>query len=81
LHLVTQGDTLPAADAPVSARELLGVVVAVTRKGRAVSGFASPGRATRLVSALARRSPRFTSIFQRVHHRMTWRALPMVKAS
>lgn len=36
-ELVTRGDTLPQADAPVSASDLLGVVSAVRRDGRDVT--------------------------------------------
>ena len=80
VHLVTQGDTVPASDAPVSASELLGVVVAVSRRGKTSSGFANPGRCSRLVSALARRSSHFNRMAQRLHV-WTWATLPMEKAS
>ena len=36
-ELVTRGDTLPQADAPVSESELLGVVSSVRRRGKSVS--------------------------------------------
>ena len=79
VHLSTRGDTVPASDGPVSASELLGVVVAVSRNGKGSRTFASRGGSVRLVSAFARRSARFSRIVQRVH-RLAW-SFPGVKPS
>ena len=64
-HVVTQGDTVPSPDAPVSDAELLGVVVAVVRRGRHANVAAEPGVASRLVAAAARCSSRANSMLQR----------------
>ncbi|MDP9339557.1 MAG: hypothetical protein M3P45_11885 [Acidobacteriota bacterium] len=53
-YLVTQGDTIPLPDPPITSESLLGVVVSVERGGKI---FAPPLR----TEALAR----FTSIFRR----------------
>jgi len=66
-HLVTQGDTVPSADAPVSPADLLGVVAGVSRQGRAVRGFLNPGPRARLVSVMAARSSHFNKLVQRLH--------------
>jgi hypothetical protein len=58
-RLITQGDALPLPDEPVTSSELLGVVVAVARKGQlsAVPSGLSVGR--RIVAGILRHSPRF----------------------
>jgi len=66
-RLVTQGDSIPSADAPVSAADLLGVVVGVSRNGQAVRGFINPGPRARLVSIVAARSAHFNKVVQRLH--------------
>jgi hypothetical protein len=68
-YVVAQGDTVPSPDAPVTASELLGVVVDVSRNGKTSRSFANPGRPARLVSAIARRSSRFSKVLQRVQMR------------
>lgn len=65
-HLLTQGDTVPLQDAPVSETELLGVVLSVTRRGKSARLPADRSRAGRLVAGLVRRSSRVNRILQRL---------------
>jgi hypothetical protein len=55
--LITQGDTLPAPDPPVTEAELLGTVLMIRRGRRQFRPPAHRGIASRLTAALARRSP------------------------
>jgi signal peptidase I len=64
--LVTRGDAMPQADPPVTATELLGKVVGIERRGRALPAGALPGRARRLAAALFRRSPFAGRLFLRL---------------
>jgi signal peptidase I len=54
--LVTRGDAMPAADAPVSNGELLGKVSIILRNGRRIEPCRSLRLAQRAVAALARSS-------------------------
>ncbi len=54
-QLLTRGDGLPAADSPVTRRELLGRVVAVTRRGELVAHAWSTSWTARTARALFRR--------------------------
>jgi hypothetical protein len=59
--LVTRGDTLPQADAPVSESELLGSVAAVFRNGKKIK--LRPSLAHRTGAALFRRSQLCAALF------------------
>jgi signal peptidase I len=61
-RLVTRGDAVPTADAPVQAHELLGRVKRVVRGSRVLR----PARRPSLASGLFLRSPWSSRIFQRV---------------
>ena len=78
-QVVTQGDAVPSPDAPVGPSDLLGVVVAVYRNGRAVGVFAHLTLHARLIAALVRRSSRLSKILQRIHA-VPWRAPAVAKA-
>ena len=64
-HLITQGDSLAEPDHPVTADELLGKVVQVTRRGRTVRHAQRPGWSSRLAGAVFRQSPLAGQIFTR----------------
>lgn len=64
-HLITQGDGLAGPDHPVTADELLGKVVQVTRRGKPVRHTQSPDWSSRLAGALFRRSPLAGRLFTR----------------
>jgi len=63
-ELVTRGDTLPQADAPVSESELLGAVSAVRRNGRNVSLQSTLAR--RATASLFRSSQLCAALFQKI---------------
>lgn len=64
-HLITQGDGLAGPDHPVTADELLGKVVQVTRRGKPVRHTPRPVWSSRLAGALFRRSPLAGRLFMR----------------
>ncbi|MEP7261505.1 MAG: S24/S26 family peptidase [Usitatibacter sp.] len=63
---IAQGDALPFADPPVAARELLGRVVKVVRRGRAFRPALQPPLVARLAASLFRRSARAGRLFTRI---------------
>lgn len=66
-HLITQGDGLAGPDHPVTADELLGKVVQVTRRGKTVHhAVVRSDWSTRMASAVFRRSPLAGRLFTRV---------------
>lgn len=69
-HLITQGETLPAPDSPVSCDELLGTVVLLSRWGKARPMSSHVGLPARLTAALVRRSAHAGSVLLRMH---SWR--------
>ena len=71
-YLVTQGDSLPAADPPVTQAELVGVAVRLVRGGKARRISSSVGLPARLTGAIVSRSWHVNRILQRVH---AWRTL------
>jgi len=64
-RLVTQGDAVPLPDPPVSAAELLGTAVSISRSGKSIAFRTAPGLPARLVAALARRSSGAARLLQR----------------
>lgn len=65
--LVTRGDSLPAADSPVTAAELLGRVVAVHRDGTDIRPAPRLRLPSRIFAWLARHSERFANSCVRCH--------------
>ena len=55
-RVVTRGDAMPAADAPVSDHELLGKVSVILRNGKGVEPSRSLRLSQRAISAVTRRS-------------------------
>jgi signal peptidase I len=55
-HWITQGDSMPMPDPPVSESELLGRVNYVIRAGRCVAVPAKPSVAAKLTAKIAQRS-------------------------
>jgi signal peptidase I len=66
-YLITQGDTVPSPDPPVTAENLLGVVVTIERHGRSFAPRLRPGLAARVTAAVLRRSSRASKILQRAY--------------
>ena len=71
-HLVTQGDSLPSPDAPVTQAELVGVAVRLVRGGKARRVSSRVGLPARLTGAILSRSWHVNRILQRVH---AWRGV------
>jgi len=71
-HLVTQGDSLPSPDAPVTQAELVGVAIGLVRGGKARRVSSRVGLPARLTGALVSRSWHVNRILQRVH---AWRGV------
>src|SRR5262249_794424 len=65
-RIVTQGDTVRVPDAPVTDRELLGVVVSISRAGKPRSVRSDRTVAGRLVAGLVSRSSRVSKALQRL---------------
>ena len=65
-HLVTQGDGMAEADVPVTAQELLGKVIGVTRRGKTIRHESKPGLPARMAAALFRRSASAGRLFIRL---------------
>ena len=65
-HLVTQGDGLPDPDMPITAQELLGKVVQVTRNGRILNPAAGLRWPARLGAAVFSRSALAGRVFMRL---------------
>lgn len=65
-HLITQGDGLPEPDHPVTADELLGTVVQVSRRGKPVHHAPRSGWPARLATAVFRQSALAGRVFTRV---------------
>lgn len=65
-QLLTQGDGMAAADVPVAAHELLGKVMRVMRRGKAVRHEPNSTLPARLAAALFRRSASAGRIFTRL---------------
>jgi signal peptidase I len=65
--LVTQGDTIPQADPPVMASELLGTVTEIVQRGKRISPSTSPRLPGRIAAALLRRSSLASRALQRAY--------------
>ena len=65
-RLITQGDGLPEPDHPVTADELLGTVVQVSRRGKPVRHAPRSGWPARLATAVFRQSALAGRVFTRV---------------
>lgn len=66
--LLTQGDGIAEPDPPVTADELLGNVIEVTRRGKTIRQEPSPSRPARIAAALFRRSASAGRIFARLQN-------------
>jgi signal peptidase len=73
-HIVTRGDCIPSLDTPVGWDKVVGIVVGISRNGRAVKLESSPWQ--RAVAWLLRRSQPCTSLL--VHLRAAARRLRAV---
>ena len=65
--LVTQGDGVPQADAPVTADELLGKVIRVVRRGETVGQESKPTLSARMAATLFRSSATAGRLFMLLH--------------
>lgn len=65
--LVTQGDSVPQADAAVTAENLSGVVVCIERGGKMFAPARRPGLLARCTAAMLRRSDLAVRVWLRVH--------------
>jgi hypothetical protein len=65
-HLITQGDSVAEPDLPVTAHELLGKVVRVTRRGTTIRHDSKPGLPARMAALLFRRSASAGRLFTRL---------------
>jgi hypothetical protein len=76
--LVTQGDSVPQPDAPVTAENLLGVVVSIERGGKLFAPALRPGLVARCTAAVLRRFDLATRVWLRVHLLFSPTSLKMV---
>lgn len=65
--LVTQGDSVPQPDPPVTAENLLGVVVSIERDGKVFAPALRPGLLARWTAAVLRRSDFAVGVWLRVY--------------
>jgi hypothetical protein len=65
--LVTQGDSVPQPDAPVTAENLLGVVVSIERGGKLFAPALRPGLVARRTSVVLRRFDLAMRVWLHVH--------------
>jgi hypothetical protein len=65
-HLVTQGDGMAEADVPVAAHELLGKVMRVMRRGKAIGHEPNSTLPARMAAALFRRWASAGRVFTRL---------------
>jgi DNA-directed RNA polymerase subunit H (RpoH/RPB5) len=65
-RLVTQGDGVTEPDLPVTANEMLGKIVRVVRRGRAILHQSKPGLPARMAAILFRRSAAAGRFFTRL---------------
>lgn len=85
-HLMTQGDIVPSPDPPVTAENLLGVVVSIERHGRSFVPPLRPGLASRFTAAVLRHSLFPLRVWQRVRSlqkkvEWQWKTLPRFSES
>jgi hypothetical protein len=79
--LATQGDSVPQPDPPVTANDLLGVVVSIERGGKLFAPALRPGLLARCTAAVLRRSGLATRVWLRVHRPFSAAPLKIVAPS
>ena len=67
--MIAQGDTVPSPDPPVTAENLLGVVVSIERDGKSFAPPLRPDLFSRLTATLLRRSHFALRVWLKVHGR------------
>lgn len=73
-QLITQGDSLPNPDSPVSSSELLGRVSEIIRRGQCIRPLAIPAGAARCAANVLRRCASLSRLLVHLH---TKRASPL----
>ncbi len=79
--LVTQGDSVPQADPPVTADNLLGVVVSIERGGKILVPVLRPSLLARCTAAVLRRSDFAVRVWLRMHMLFSPKPLKIVAPS